>query len=88
MYCDRKSTDIHKSQAGFIKNIAMPLYLELNRIIEWSNIEEICLSQMKRNILYWEKRNFMGRNSTVIDCDIDLTRLESRRVTLPIARIV
>ena len=26
MYCDRNDTDIPKSQAGFIKNICIPLY--------------------------------------------------------------
>ena len=26
MYCDRDNTDIDKSQAGFLKNICLPLY--------------------------------------------------------------
>lgn len=54
MYCDRATTDTAKSQAGFIKNIALPLYEILNVYLSSAIIEENCLEQLKNNLLCWE----------------------------------
>ena len=43
MYCDRFTTHIPKSQAGFIKNIALPLYEALNSYLNSENISDICV---------------------------------------------
>ncbi|CAG9330392.1 unnamed protein product [Blepharisma stoltei] len=54
MYCDREATDVTKSQAGFIKNIAVPLYRALNDYLESEDIEKCCIGQLKSNLEHWE----------------------------------
>lgn len=54
MYCDRETTIISKSQAGFIKNIVLSLYMTLNSILVSEEIEAICINQLKFNEAYWE----------------------------------
>jgi len=83
MYCDRKTTDVQKSQAGFLKNIALPLFATLHQYVQWDNIELICLQQLRRNIQYWEKRKDNGRNSTKDFSIYEYFRPEIRRVTVP-----
>ncbi|CAG9314499.1 unnamed protein product [Blepharisma stoltei] len=60
MYCDRETTDIPKSQAGFIRNIVLPLYEVLAGYFASPYIDESCLEQVKVNLLTWEYE--MGRN--------------------------
>ena len=54
MYCDRKSTNIAKSQIGFIKNIVMPIYESINICFSSMSIKEMCLDQLEINIAAWE----------------------------------
>ena len=54
MYCDRLSTQIPKSQTGFLKNIALPLYETLNEFLNSEKVENHCVKQIKTNISYWE----------------------------------
>ena len=54
MYCDRENTNIAKSQAGFIKNIVLNLYVTLNLILASEEIEATCINQLKHNESYWE----------------------------------
>ena len=83
MYCDRKTTDIHKSQSGFLINIALPLFMRLQHDMQSEEIETNCVQQLRKNILYWQKRKDNGRNSTMTLGDGDLLRPEFRRTTLP-----
>lgn len=83
MYCDRKTTDVQKSQAGFLKNIALPLFATLHQYAQWDNIELICLQQLRRNIQYWEKRKDNGRNSTKDMTLFEYFKPKNRRVTVP-----
>ena len=57
MYCDRYNTDIPKSQAGFIKNISLPLYEAMCTYLKSSLISINCLEQLKVNYLYWVNRS-------------------------------
>jgi hypothetical protein len=82
MYCDRKNTDVHKSQAGFLANIALPLFVKMQSTMQSEEIEINCVSQMRRNILYWQKRKDNGRNSTLTISDVEMLRPEFRRTTL------
>ena len=66
MYCDRESTDISKSQAGFIKNIVYPLFTTLNSILVSEMIEIHCLSQLRNNELYWIMRRKTIRGQSLI----------------------
>ena len=52
MFCDRDTTNIPKSQAGFIKNIVLPLYNSFNMILFCSKIDENCIKQLEKNIVH------------------------------------
>ena len=56
MYCDRFNTDIPKSQAGFIKNICLPLYETWISYLKSDNIKSCCVDQMKINLDYWLRK--------------------------------
>ena len=53
MYCDRFNTDVPKSQAGFIKNIGIPLYEALCYYLKSDAINVCCLEQIKANHSAW-----------------------------------
>ena len=63
MYCDRESTDIPKSQAGFIKNICLPLYEVWVFYLRSETVEKFCLNQLKSNLDFWSQKK--KRRSTV-----------------------
>lgn len=67
MYCDRETTDVAKSQAGFIKNICLPLYIALNNYLESPQIEEFCIGQLKANLDSWEDSHQKNRLITNYD---------------------
>lgn len=60
MYCDRENTDIDKSQAGFLKNICVPLYETLGLFLNSKGVNENCIEQQQANFKYWVgKTNFL-----------------------------
>ena len=63
MYCDRNATDIPKSQAGFIKNICLPLYEVRTFYLKSETVEKFCLNQLKNNLEFWSQKK--KRRSTV-----------------------
>lgn len=67
MYCDRETTDISKSQAGFIKNICLPLYEVWCFYLKSETVEKFALSQLKNNLEFWGGRK--KRRSTVKEDD-------------------
>ena len=92
MYCDRATTDISKSQAGFIKNIVYPLFTTLNSIILSEMIEINCLGQIRNNELYWVMRRKTIRGQSAITKreeyasqfhSIPERRADSRKQSLP-----
>lgn len=62
MYCDRTTTNIAKSQAGFLRNICLPLY---DAWIKYNNTDAITktLEELKKNIEYWDS-SYKNRRST------------------------
>ncbi|CAG9332694.1 unnamed protein product [Blepharisma stoltei] len=66
MYCDKETTDIAKSQSGFIKNIALPLFIAMNNVVNSREIEENIINQLKQNEAYWNARRLVARNQTVL----------------------
>ncbi|OMJ68339.1 hypothetical protein SteCoe_34247 [Stentor coeruleus] len=62
MYCDRITTNIPKSQAGFLKNICLPLY---DAWAKYHSMEAITktLEELRKNIEYWDL-NYGNRRST------------------------
>lgn len=60
MYCDRENTDVDKSQAGFLKNICVPLYETLGAFLDSKEVRESCIEQQQANVKYWVgKTNFL-----------------------------
>lgn len=73
MYCDRETTDVPKSQAGFIRNIVLPLYEILTSYLDSKIIEESCLEQIKSNLSTWEYETNRNRVKTLTQ-PIETTR--------------
>lgn len=65
MYCDRDTTDIAKSQSGFIAVIVLPLFATLNSFLESTAIETHCLAQLRANKEHWDAKNTKKRRYTV-----------------------
>ena len=66
MYCDRESTDISKSQAGFLQNLVLPIFSALSSTLRSSEIDLNCVAQIKRNKNYWSTRRSLSKNQTVL----------------------
>ena len=64
MYCDRNNTDLSKSQAGFLKNICIPLYDGWCQYLQSAPID-LCLKQLQDNHNYWNE-NLKKRNVSKI----------------------
>lgn len=54
MYCDRDNTDIPKSQAGFLKNVCLPLIGAFVHFLKSEKVEKDCLRQLESNLSAWE----------------------------------
>ena len=67
MYCDRDTTQIPKSQTGFLKNIALPLYETLNEFLNSEIVETHCVKQIKINIMFWESHLILKNHSSLKD---------------------
>jgi uncharacterized protein (UPF0333 family) len=66
MYCDRETTDIPKSQAGFIKNICLPLYDAWLSFLGSPEANVNCLDQLRKNLAMWESKSKTRRNTVAI----------------------
>ncbi|CAG9332757.1 unnamed protein product [Blepharisma stoltei] len=66
MYCDRDTTEIPKSQAGFIKNICLPLFDVWCEYLNNDAINKYVLEQLKKNLNYWEEKTRVRRASMQI----------------------
>jgi len=56
MYCDRETTDIPKSQVGFIRNICLPLFEAWTDYLRSEEVNKACLEQLKGNLSMWEAK--------------------------------
>lgn len=65
MYCDRETTDIAKSQSGFIANIVLPLFSTLNSFLESTAVETHCIAQLRANKEHWDTKLNKKRRYTV-----------------------
>lgn len=90
MYCDRDTTDISKSQSGFIKNIVYPLFVSLNSVLSSQQIEEKCIQQLITNQKYWENKRKFCRGQSLLVRPIDVARkstflpkIKTRKSSLP-----
>ncbi|CAG9320878.1 CHK1_3 [Blepharisma stoltei] len=69
MYCDRSTCDINKSQAGFIKNICIPLFESWCRFLKCDIINASCYSQLNENCKNWEDKAIKHRPNSTIPYD-------------------
>ena len=56
MYCDRETANLPKSQAGFLKNICVPLYDIWNSYLNSEEILYNCYNQLASNLHMWNLR--------------------------------
>lgn len=70
MYCDRETTVIAKSQVGFLKNIALPLYESLGGFLACEGFNKNCVEQIKMNLSVWEFECSNGKNLTMKDSQV------------------
>lgn len=80
MYCDRDNTDIAKSQAGFLKNICVPLYEVWGLYLQSDSVDKIVIRQLKANLDSWI--SFKKRRETVKVLPykiFDLKRMKSNK---------
>ena len=66
MYCDRDKTDIAKSQAGFLKNICVPLFEAWTGFLESPEINEKCMDQILDNLIMWEGKTKAKKASMLL----------------------
>ena len=65
MYCDRETTILSKSQIGFLKNIALPLFEVVASALNSASVQQNCVDQLKTNIASWEFEYSAGRLQTL-----------------------
>ena len=63
MYCDRETTHIPKSQAGFIRNICLPLFEAWNAFLKSERIEFTCIEQLRINLQLWDQKSSVRRKT-------------------------
>ena len=71
MYCDRENTDIAKSQAGFIKNICMPLYEVWCNYLNSDTIYTSCLKQLEKNFKHWDDKFKQRKTSAQVETVVE-----------------
>ena len=54
MYCDRETTNVAKSQNGFLINICIPMYEAICGYLNSDLVSRDVLAQAKENAKYWE----------------------------------
>ena len=67
MYCDRETTEIGKSQSGFIKNIVFPLFSTLNIVLNSPAIDEKCVQQLLSNQQFWESYKSSSKRRSFLE---------------------
>ena len=76
MYCDRENTDIAKSQAGFIKNICLPLYEVWCNYLNSDIIFNNCLKQLEKNYKHWDDKFKQRKTSAQVETIVDVQPLK------------
>lgn len=71
MYCDRLTTDLPKSQFGFIKNLIIPLFEGLNGYLKSPDIERNCIQQLYSNLLLWSDKQPVKKSKIIVGGEVD-----------------
>ena len=77
MYCDRENTDVSKSQAGFLKNVCMPLYESWVTYLNSEGVRNLCSGNLKKNFRYWEAKSRARRATVHLVLDAEEATRES-----------
>lgn len=67
IYCDRDDTDVPKSQAGFIRNVCLPLFLVFFSYSKAEYVEKECLKQLYNNLNIWEERSKEKNSALMVE---------------------
>jgi 3',5'-cyclic-nucleotide phosphodiesterase/cAMP-specific phosphodiesterase 4 len=76
MYCDRENTDVAKSQAGFIKNICIPLYEVWCNYLDSEIIFNNCLKQLEKNYKHWDDKFKQRKCSAQVETVVEAQPLK------------
>lgn len=57
MYCDRETTDVNKSQAGFLRNVCLPLFEVFAIYCKSEFVGKNLFEQATKNLAVWEERS-------------------------------
>lgn len=87
MYCDRNNTDLPKSQAGFLKNISLPLHENWCKYLDSDFINSTALVLLKLNILYWENMIKKRKCTYIVQTVNDSNQNELKRTQSEINKI-
>ena len=68
MYCDRANTNIGKSQAGFLRNVCLPLYDVWVKYLNSQTVNRV-LEELKKNIDFWDTVQKSRRSTQPIMSD-------------------
>ncbi|CAG9318220.1 CHK1_2 [Blepharisma stoltei] len=63
MYCDRETTDIAKSQAGFLKNICIPLFEAWCGYLNSETLNQLVMDQLRKNLAIWVGKSRTRRST-------------------------
>mmetsp|Transcript_26502 Transcript_26502/g.47574 ORF Transcript_26502/g.47574 Transcript_26502/m.47574 type:complete len:727 (-) Transcript_26502:33-2213(-) len=67
MYCDRDTTDLPKSQAGFLKNICVPLFESFAAFLRSDALHNQVMLSLKFNLHYWENVTLKSQEKDFLD---------------------
>jgi hypothetical protein len=91
MFCDRKSTDLAKTQAGFLKGICLPLFEALGNYFQSDTYNTSIIDNLHKNISHWEsldisrRRRSMFNEKPPADALSDLRKSISKRAVMHLA---
>ena len=71
IYCDRATTDVAKSQAGFLKNICVPLYEAWTGFLSCGEISDKCMGQLNSNMIMWEGKT-KARRASILTASVPI----------------
>lgn len=85
MYCDRDTTFLPKTQIGFLKNIALPLFELLLSHLKSDKLSSECLDQIKSNIFMWEYKSSISNIKSLDEKDL-INSTSSKNLPRPLMK--
>eukprot|EP01017_Pseudomicrothorax_dubius_P030876 TRINITY_DN3882_c0_g1_i1.p1 TRINITY_DN3882_c0_g1~~TRINITY_DN3882_c0_g1_i1.p1 ORF type:complete len:191 (+),score=66.80 TRINITY_DN3882_c0_g1_i1:61-573(+) len=80
--CDRKASNVAKSQEGFLKAIVLPLYEAFSEYLKSEAVTKSCVDQVKSNAVYWAEeatRESEGRSTFLEETNSVVSEIEEMK---------